>query len=120
MIWETTREDIARLSYMKDPRKVALYLGVPVEVVEHVRGILKPPRKTHVGVERYGDGTKNGSTGLTAHLEFESDARTGSEMLKEGIQRLFADWEHEHVFKPGSGQILLPAGYVPERTREAA
>jgi hypothetical protein len=47
-----------------------------------------------------------------------AEEEIASTRLKCAIDRLFRNWEREHGFQKGAGELLLPAGYDP--VKEAA
>lgn len=117
MIWDATREEIELVcAYIRDDQTVANYFGIDHRRVEHIRATMKESKEKLLPTcYGYGDGTRNGSSGLTAHLAYEEDSERGSRLLWERIENLFSKWERAHGFRAGAGKILLPAGYCPER-----
>ena len=65
-----------------------------------------------------------GAIRLAMTERLEAAKRTEEELasadLRDAIHGLFRKWERDHGFQKGAGQILLPAGYNPERQMEAA
>jgi hypothetical protein len=105
--------------YMRDDQTVANYFGIARAQVENIRANMRQPAEDfRFKPERRVE--QNESRGINSHLLAADDAELGSRLLNEALQRMFRRWEEKHGFQEGAGQILLPAGYVPERDREAA
>ena len=85
--FKTTREDIEALAYLKDPRRAAHYLGIPQVQVEHVWAEMREPR------QRCNEFTYDReSSGLNTHAESCSEARAGSDRLKEATLAAMIRW----------------------------
>lgn len=110
----TTEEIQSVCSYIGDDQTVANYFGVSRGRVERVRENM--PRSIPRWMHRANTvETPSTTGGHNSHLIAADDAEAGSRRLNESIQSLFRDWEKRHGFKEGAAQILLPAGYTPER-----
>jgi len=104
--WDmTTKDEIERLSYLKNPRTAAVYLGIPQVLVEDVWAELPKPRSSDRHVP------KTAGSGLNSHLVEREQATTGSGNLRDAIIAYFRKWEQENGFKQGAGEILIPAGW---------
>lgn len=106
--FEITREEIANLRYLRNPRTAALYLGIPQVQVEDVWAELPQPRKNHSGYTY-----RRESSGLNELNTHQSNAIQGSRNLRHAYSMFFAKWEKENGFKEGAGEILVPAGFQP-------
>jgi hypothetical protein len=110
--YSATVEEIELVcGYIRDDKSVAHYFGIEPERVAFVRRHMrKGVRYLPTGFADPKDGM-----GLEAQRFYEADCVGGSQLLNDKIQRLFRKWERRHGFQQGAAQILLTAGYVPER-----
>jgi hypothetical protein len=112
---DATRDEIELVcSYKKDDQSVANYFGISEQRVAYIRSTMKNSLDDRRITCRRHEGSKVSSGEIQMRLA-EEDATNGSRMLAERIHRLFWKWEWKHGFQPGAAQILLPAGYIPER-----
>lgn len=117
--YTATREEIELVcAYIADDQTVANYFGISRQRVEHIRATTRESVERHI--PKSNPEGSHPSSGEMSMRVFEVDAIGGSRELRERLGRLFRKWEREHGFQAGAGQILLPAGYRPERERAAA
>lgn len=104
--WDmTTREEIERLRYLKNPRTAAVYLGISQTIVEDVWAELRKTRSTGQYVP------ETAGKGFNSHLIERGQAEIASRNLRDAIMAYFRKWEQENGFKAGAGEILVPAGW---------
>jgi hypothetical protein len=118
--FDATREEIELVcSYMSSDQAVAKYFGIDPRRVRHIRDTMKSTAEERRITSSRSEGTK-ASSGETQMRLHEEEAATGSRQLRDRINKMFRKWEWKHGFKPGAAEILLPAGYRPQRQTEAA
>jgi len=117
--FEVTRDEIFRLcSYVSSDASVAAYFGIPVERVTKLRAAMPKPVDRRFLASR--NEPEAQSSGQGEAIRFRYKAEEGSTQLRDAIQALFARWEAQHGFKPGAGELLLPAGWNEQRKGRVA
>lgn len=104
------RVEIERLRYLNDPRKAAMYLGIPEVIVEDVWAEMRRP------LRRANDLIfANQSTGDNRHLQDRQEATVASTRLRRETLRAIIRWADCNGVTVDDAAGFLLSGKAPHR-----